>query len=35
MDVAQALWVYDEASRRGLGIDLEPAIEEREGDPLF
>lgn len=35
MDVAQALWVYEEASRRGLGIDLEPAIEEREGDPLF
>jgi alanine dehydrogenase len=35
MDVAQAFWVYEEAVRRGLGIDLEPAIEEREGDPLF
>lgn len=35
MDVAQALWIYEEAVRRGLGIDLEPAIEEREGDPLF
>jgi ornithine cyclodeaminase/alanine dehydrogenase-like protein (mu-crystallin family) len=35
MDVAQALWVYEEAVRRGLGLDLEPAVEEREGDPLF
>lgn len=35
MDVAQAFWIYEEAVRRGLGIDLEPAIEEQEGDPLF
>lgn len=35
MDVAQAFWIYEEAQRRDLGIDLEPAIEEREGDPLF
>lgn len=35
MDVAQALWIYEEAQKRGLGIDLEGAIEEREGDPLF
>lgn len=35
MDVAQAYWIYEEAERRGLGISLESAIEEREGDPLF
>ncbi len=35
MDVAQALWIYEEAERRDLGISLEPALEERDGDPLF
>lgn len=34
-DVAQAYWVYQEADRRGLGVDLEPALVEEEGDPLF
>lgn len=35
MDVAQALWIYEQAEHQGLGVSLEPAIEEREGDPLF
>ena len=34
-DVAQAFWIYEEACRRGLGVDLEPMIESQAGAPLF
>lgn len=34
-DIAQAFWVYEEACRRGLGVDLEPALASQAGAPLF
>lgn len=34
-DVAQAYWVYQQALKNGLGVDLEPALTERPGDPLY
>ena len=34
-DVAQAFWIYEEACRQGLGVDLEPAIASQAGAPLF
>lgn len=34
-DIAQALWVYQEALSRGLGVSLEGALPERAGDPLY
>lgn len=34
-DIAQAFWIYQEACRRGLGVDLEPSLAPQAGAPLF